>query len=118
MNFHFEVTPPVVFPATEPSAPAPVADTADLLRQILDVQREQLTYLRTSAAAHDMGNRWRAFLSRWQQDFPGLADDCQRATPILERAYGSLIAELTEYLCRSEDGALDNEFALQDFLDR
>jgi len=118
MTFQFEVTPSVVFPPAERQAAAPVPETVELLRQILEVQREQLTQLRASAAAHDTGARWRAFLTRWQQDFPGLADACRKSLPQLERSYGSLIAELTEHLCQNGTDALDTDFALQEFLDR
>jgi hypothetical protein len=94
-----------------------VAETVDLLRQILEVQREQLAYQRAAAAAHDMTARWRAFLSRWQQDFPDLADGCKKALPHLERCYGQLLRDLADKLNDDEAG-LDNEFALQEFLDR
>jgi hypothetical protein len=116
MHFQFDVEP-IVTPTTEPT-PAPVAETVELLRQILEVQREQLAHLRASAAAHDMSARWRAFLSRWQQDFPDLSDACRKSLPILERCYGKLIADLTERLCQDGEDALDNDFALQEFLDR
>ena len=118
MHFQFEVSPFVSSPtpAAEPPAPPP-SETVDLLRQILEVQREQLAYLRASAAAHDMAARWRAFLQRWQDEFPHLGENCRRAMPVLERTYGKLISDLSEQL--SGDGeALDNDFALQEFLDR
>lgn len=118
MHFQFNVEP-IVSTTTESSTTSPaVPETVELLRQILEVQREQLSHLRASTTAHDMGARWRAFLSRWQQDFPGLADDCRKCLPILERCYGKLIADLTDKLCQDGDDALDNDFALQDFLDR
>jgi hypothetical protein len=89
----------------------------DLLRQILEVQREQLSYQRAAAAAHDTTARWRAFLSRWQQEFPDLAAACRKALPLLEKSYGQLIRDLAEKL-NDEDSSLDNDFALQEFLDR
>jgi hypothetical protein len=89
----------------------------DLLRQILEVQREQLAYSRAAAAAHDMAGRWRSFLSRWQQEFPGLSESCRKALPQLERCYGQLIRDLTDRL-NDDDASLDNDFALQEFLDR
>jgi hypothetical protein len=52
-----------------PNEPSP--DALDLLRQILEVQREMLTLQRNSAAAHDTGSRWRAFLARWQRFWSG-----------------------------------------------
>jgi hypothetical protein len=117
MNFNFEVSP--TLPSATPAKAAPMGTEAvDVLRQILEVQREQLDQLRASAAAHDSGSRWRAFLSRWQDDFPGLSAACRTALPILERSYGGLIAELTEHLCQNGNDALDTDFALQEFLDR
>ncbi len=119
MNFqfdvsHFLVTPP---PAAEPPPPPP-SETVDLLRQLLEVQREQLNHLRASAAAHDTLSRWRAFLSRWQSEFPSLGEDCRRSLPILERTYGKLIADLSAQLREEGEEALDTDFALQEFLDR
>jgi hypothetical protein len=64
-----------------------------------------------------MSGRWRAFLNRWQEEFPDLSETCRKALPILEQCYGKLIAELTEHLSTGGD-ALDNDFALQEFLDR
>jgi hypothetical protein len=63
-----------------------------------------------------MTARWRAFLSRWQHEFPGLSDACRKAMPHLERCYGQLISDLTDKL--SDDDGLDNDFAVQEFLDR
>jgi hypothetical protein len=64
-----------------------------------------------------MTARWRAYLSRWHEEFPDLSEGCRKVLPLLERSYGRLIAELTEKLSEDND-PLDNDFALQDFLDR
>jgi hypothetical protein len=118
MNFQIDVSSAMPGPVAEPPAPAAaVPETVDLLRQILEVQREQLNHQRAAAAAHDMTARWRAFLSRWNQEFPDLADSCRKALPHLERCYGQLIRDLTEKL-NEEEHALDNDFSLQEFLDR
>jgi hypothetical protein len=84
---------------------------------MLEVQREQLAHLRASAAAHDMGARWRAFLARWQKEFPNLGESCRKSLPVLERTYGKMIADLTEHL-EQDDDPLETDFALQEFLDR
>jgi hypothetical protein len=63
-------------------------------------------------------SRWRAFLARWQQEFPTLGEDCRKVLPLLERTYGKLIAELASQLRDDGDEALDNDFSLQEFLDR
>jgi hypothetical protein len=118
MNFQIDVSSAVPAAPAEPPTPTAVsAETVELLRQILEVQREQLAYARTAAAAHDMTSRWKAFLSRWQHEFPGLAEGCRKALPHLERCYGQLIRDLTERLTDEEE-PLDNDFAVQDFLDR
>jgi hypothetical protein len=118
MNFQIDVSSAVPCPSVEPPASSDgVPETVALLRQMLEVQREQLAYQRAAAAAHDATARWRAFLARWQNDFPELGEDCRKALPQLERCYGQLIHELTDKLNEDEHG-LDNEFALQEFLDR
>jgi len=118
MNFQIDVSSAVPCPPADPPAtPTGVLETVELLRQLLEVQREQLAHQRAAAAAHDMAARWRAFLSRWQQDFPNLGDDCRKALPQLERCYGQMIHDLTEKLNEDEHG-LDNEFTVQEFLDR
>src|SRR5262249_60612027 len=103
-----ETAPPPHHPAS--------SEVVELLRQLLEVQREQLSYQRNAAAAHDMTARWRAFLSRWNNEFPGLSDACRRVLPMLEKCYGQMINDLTERI--SEEDALDSDFAVQEFLDR
>jgi hypothetical protein len=111
----------VVTPFTAPAAPPPAepaSGLADLLRQILEVQREQLAQMQAAAQAHDASARWRALLNRWRQDFPDLPGACREALPVLERAYGGIISALTEELRQNGADALESDFALQDFLDR
>jgi hypothetical protein len=116
MHFQFEVTQPQ--PGVATPAGGPGSDPADLLRQLLDVQREQLALMRALVTAHDAGSRWRAVLARFQEDFPGLPGACKQILPTLERAYVDLVSELTNNLQQQGDSALDNEFTLADFLDR
>jgi hypothetical protein len=107
-------------PAT-PAAAAPAEATplpVQLLQQILEVQREQLAQLRATAAANDHSARWRALVTRWRQEFPDLHATCRQALPILERAYGAIIAALAEELRQNGEDALDSDFAMQDFVDR
>jgi hypothetical protein len=112
------VTPPAVR-LPDPAAPPPAAgpDVADLLRQVLEGQRDQLAVLRAQAQTQDGAARWRAFLARWQTDFPDIGPACRQVLPVVERAYLGLIQELTDRL-RDPDGGLDNEFHLGEFLDR
>lgn len=117
MNFHFEVAQQAQAEAVESTPGEPAATSVELLKQLLDVQREQLQMARNMAAAHDTQARWRQVLSRWTDDFPGLPETCKHVLPTLERAYIELIAELTSRL-RDGEESIDNEFALAEFLDR
>jgi hypothetical protein len=116
MNFSIDVTS-TVSPSTAnpPATSSHSPEVVDLLKQILEVQREQLTYQRAAVAAHDMTARWRAYLQRWKEEFPNLSENCKKAMPALERCYGQMIADLTD---RLEEDSLDNDFAVQEFLDR
>lgn len=115
--FQFVVSPQNATPMPTPSEGTPT-ETADLLRQILEVQKEQLALQKQTAQAHDMGARWRAYLAKWQRDFPELPEACRHALPILERSYGAMIADLADHLRQNGSDALDSEFALGEFLDR
>jgi hypothetical protein len=117
MNFQIDVTSAVPATPVEPPPAPSSSDTVDLLRQMVEIQREQLALQRAAAAAHDNTARWKAFLTRWQQEFPDLAEGCRKSLPLLERTYGRLITELTARLGDEED-TLDNDFGLQEFLDR
>lgn len=115
MNAPIYVTPPSV-QIPDPSAGGTPA-LIDLLRQTLDVQKEQLAVLKAQVAANDGLARWRALLARWQGDFPEIGSACKQVLPQVERAYLNLIQDMTDRL-RSEDGPLDDDFALSEFLDR
>ena len=119
MNFQIDVSSSLHQRTAEPlpNPPDQGPALADLLRQILEVQREQLAYQRAAAAAHDMTARWRAYLSRWDDEFPDLSEGCKKAMPHLERVYGQMITDLSEKVNDDDDG-LDTDFAVQEFLDK
>jgi len=112
---------PLYVTPSAPVAPPPgsvPAEVTDLLRQILDAQREQVALLRAQVAAQDVAAKWRAFLAKWSGEFPELGGACRRVLPELERAYLTMLRELTERL-RAEDPAdLTDDFVLNEFLDR
>ena len=92
-------------------------EVADLLRQLLAVQQEQVSLMKAQAASQDGNARWRAFLGRWEAEFPGIGAACKQALPQLERAYLTLIRDLTDKLAADPDGLTD-DFVLSEFLDR
>lgn len=115
MQFQVGIASPAAPPLPVPDNPT---TPLEVLRHLLEVQREQLAYTRAIAAVHDHGARWRALLGRLQETFPDLPENCRHALPILERAYGGIINTLVEELRNEGPDALDNDYALQDFLDR
>ena len=118
MHFQYVVTPPTPTLPIPPAVPTPTDTATELLRQLLDVQREHLGFIQTQAAGQDQVGRWRAFLARWDTEFPGLGESCRKVLPQLERAYLKMIEELTQRLQEEESASLENEFALNEFLDR
>jgi hypothetical protein len=117
MQFQFDVSSQKPNVMSTPSD-SPPTETTELLRQILEVHKEQLALQKQAAQAHDMASRWRAYLAKWQRDFPELPEACRHALPILERSYGALIADLADHLKQNGADALESDFALGDFLDR
>ena len=125
MQFQFGITPTVQTPVP-PLIPLPdsvpdllkmmIQQQSDLLTQILEVQREQLNVQR--ASAHDAIARWRHVLARWEQAHPELADHSKSAYPLIERAYIQMLASVLEEVAELGEDALDNEFAVQEFIDR
>jgi hypothetical protein len=118
MNTQFDVSPfstPSIEPPKEQSSSG---EAVHLLRQVVEMQREQIMLLRAIAVAHDAGARWRTFLGRWRDDFPDLSDGSRDAIQILERSYAAMMAELVEHLRQNGSGALDTDFSMQEFLDR
>jgi hypothetical protein len=117
MHFQYVVAPPTAaFPI--PPSMNPGDGQSSLLRELIDVQREQLAYLR---AAHDNQNataKWQNFLARWSEEFPGVGDGCVRAFPLIERAFLRLLDDLTHRLADEDAESIDDEFSLGEFLDR
>ncbi len=132
MQFQFDTASLNKMPPTVPQTPGDV--TAELLRQLIEVlrdsaaqqrdalaqlvaiQQEQLNQAR--AAAQDAQARWRNLLARWQGQHPEFANACRQAYPLLEKAYVGMLDGMAEELSQHGDDALDNDFAVQEFLDR
>ncbi len=116
----YAAAPTVRLPDPPSRHPGPDGDpgpVADLLRQMIDLQREHLAVLKAQVAAQDGLARWRAFLARWQGEFPGVGAGCKEVLPQVERAYLALVQDVADKL-RDDPAVLDSEFALAEFLDR
>lgn len=101
-----------------PSQPAAATEVADLLRQMLDLQKEQLHLARHAAHQADGVGRWRNFLTRWQGDFPNAGPACKEVLPQVERAYLTVMTELTDRLRGDDAEDIENDYVLSEFLDR
>ncbi len=98
--------------------PNPVRESIELLRQLVSLHQEQLNLLKMQLASHDQASRWRNFLQRWEQEFPGIGEACKQSLPLLERAYLHLLREMTERLINAEPEEWTDDFVLGEFLDR
>ncbi len=112
----YATAPPLKLPEPQPAAPpAGAGELAELLRQVVELQREHLQVLRAQVMAQDQSAKWRQFLARWQGEFPGVGASCRQILPSIERAYLTLVQDLAEHV--GAEG-IDTEFALAEFLDR
>lgn len=132
MQFQFDISSnaqpkPASAPQTSSGGPSPVDRMIELLHQLLEsqrdqlnqvieLQREQLQHARSLQQEHMA--RWRNLMSRWEKDFPELPGFCKKIYPVMERAYLTMITNMVQELVDQGDEALDNDFALQDFVDR
>jgi hypothetical protein len=117
MHFQYVVVPPTAAMPITP--PAGMADGQhSLLRELIDVQREQLAYLRAAHDAQNHAARWQNLLNRWTDEFPHVGDGCIKAFPLIERAFLRLLDDLTRRLTDEDAEAIDDEFSLGEFLDR
>jgi hypothetical protein len=126
MQFQFDIGSTSKPAPIQPQLP-PVEMVPHLLNQILESQREQLGQIlqvqlehlqHVRAMAHDQVARWRNVLPRWAEEHPELAETCKNAYPLLEKAYVKLLISVVEDLAEQGEDALDNEFAVQEFIDR
>lgn len=115
MNSPIYVMPPQIHAG---SAAKQSDEVAGLLKQLLEIQKQQLEMQRTLLANSDERARWNNFYSRWCAEFPELPQTCKRSLPAIERAYLTLLRNLSERVADSGDDSLDNEFTIGEFLDQ
>jgi len=118
MDASIIVSSPMLRLSDPPRAGAGISETADLLRQMIELQREQLGLMRARHAAADDKARWQNFYNRWAAEFPDLPGLCKGVLPTVERAFLELIQELSEKLTGEDAVDLESEFALAEFLDK
>ncbi len=115
MHFQFIVAPPT--PALVPTATPGPEVPSELLRQLLDVQREQLGLMQ-AASGENHSARWRNFFDRWHEEFPQMPASFREVLPTVERAYLRLMDDLACHLKDEASNGLEDDFSLNEFLDR
>jgi hypothetical protein len=133
MQFQFDTASASRKPPAVPQ-PTPAEATTDLLRQLIELERENSTQQREMLAqllavqqehlnharttAQDALGRWRNLLSRWQSQHPEFANQCRQTYPLLEKAYVAMLVGMVEEISQQGEDALENDFSVQEFLDR
>lgn len=115
MHFQFIVAPPT--PALIPPSGPPSESSSELLRELLEVQREQLSVMRTAHTESGNHARWKNFFSRWEDEFGHLPGALKSTLGKVEHAYLRLMEDVTQQLS-DEDGGIVDDFTLNEFLDR
>lgn len=118
MHYHqINVTPAVPTGRAEVYASPAIQESIGLMRQLVELGKEQHQCLRVLISNQDQSARWKAFLGRHAENLPALGESCKRALPQLEKALGHMVLELTEKI-HDESDCIEEEFFLQEFLDR
>jgi hypothetical protein len=107
----YAVAPGVMLPP-----PAQGSAATDLLRQLIDLQREHLDIARRQQAMQDERQKWANFHGRWAGEYPDLPTLCKSVLPKVERAYMGLLKDVAEAVAAEDD--FDNEYTLAEFLDK
>lgn len=126
MQFQFDVSTTAA-PPKPAAAPGTPEALTELLRQLIDLQRDgfsQVLEVQREHLAHakhvhqENMQRWRNLLGRWDKEFPTLAAECKQVYPLLERAYLNMVQNLVQDLLEQAEDGFESEFALHDLLDR
>jgi hypothetical protein len=135
MQFSFDIASAGSQEKVDPAAPgvSPLTEVSfaplvlGVLQQMLENQRQafqEMTGLlrdhlnHARAVQQEQLARWKSMLHRWEQDFPELPENARKVYPAMEKSYIDMLNQLATDLADRGDDAFDNEFALQEFLDR
>ncbi|MDR0520659.1 MAG: hypothetical protein LBH00_02270 [Planctomycetaceae bacterium] len=118
-----------VLPAITPpksDAPSPLSSASDyapqicsLIRELVSAQDRQTALLEELTASIAGTHRRRAVeLGLWKMSNPELAEYCKHAAKKLERIQTDILSTLTEEVDTNSDMLFENEFKLNEFIDR
>jgi hypothetical protein len=126
MQFQFDIASSTNAQAPRPQPTTPES-VPDLLRQMLDLQREGFQHMLNLQAEHlnhvrtmaqENLARWRNLLTRRKDEHPEFGEFCKTAYPVMEKAFVQLLEMMARDATEQGEDGLDSEFAIQEFIDR
>jgi hypothetical protein len=95
------------------------ASAGDLLRQLVEGQRQQNLLLEELLHQQLAANRQRATeLQQWKNANPQLARSCRRAADTLSRVQTQFLDAMTDEIENSQEYLLEGDYMLNEFVDR
>jgi hypothetical protein len=83
---------------------------------MLNLQAELLNHARMMSQENLA--RWRNLLTKRKETHPEFGECCKNAYPIMEKAFVQLLESMARDVAEQGDDGLDNDFAIQEFIDR
>lgn len=126
MQFQFDISSSTNTPPVRPQPVTPET-VPDLLRQMLELQREGFQQMLNLQAEHlnhvramtqENVARWRNLLTKRKEEHPEFGEFCQKAYPVMEKAFIQLLDTMVKDVTDQGLEGFDNEFAIQEFIDR
>lgn len=110
---------PAATPATEGFVGDQLRDLVALSREMVEISREQLRYLRRTEERYQrQQHALREEFQRWLSEHRHLAGRCRDAHEALRLLLGQTISELVTYVEDNQENLLDSEFVRSDMIDR
>ena len=95
------------------------ASAGDLLRQLVEGQRQQNLLLEELLHQQLAANKQRATeLQQWKNANPKLARSCRRAADTLSRVQTQFLDAMTDEIENSQEYLLEGDYMLNEFVDR
>jgi len=95
------------------------ASAGDLLRQLVEGQRQQNLLLEELLHQQLAANKQRATeLQQWKNANPQLARSCRRAADTLSRVQTQFLDAMTDEIENSQEYLLEGDYMLNEFVDR
>lgn len=90
-----------------------------VLRQVVTMQEKQTKLMEEMVHHLSAAQKQRqAELGQWKEQNPDLAESCKKAAESLNRVQLQFLETMTEEVISSDDGLLDSEYMLNEFVDR